>query len=86
MSRNREYNIKCIRPLPTARGSDPAVFAIRLVENHVAPERLAIDQVKALEKSGDAWLGANGELEGNLDSVISVRRRPERKAAGEVAT
>lgn len=64
---------------------DRAVFAVRLVENHVAPERLALDQVKTLEKRGGRWLVTNGELEGNLDNVISLRRHRSNKAAGEAA-
>jgi hypothetical protein len=63
--------------------ADRAVFAIQLIENHVASERLTIDQVKALEKRGGRWLMTNGELEGDLDSIISVMRR--RKKADEAA-
>ena len=65
--------------------SDRVVFAVRLVENHVASERLTLDQVKTLEKRGGRWLVTNGELEGNLDNVISVKRHRNSKAAGEAA-
>jgi hypothetical protein len=58
-----------------------AIFAIQLIENHVAPERLIIDQVKTLEKHGDTWLMANGTLEGNLNNIISVVRHRKSKIA-----
>ncbi len=57
---------------------DRAVVSVEILENHVAPERLAIVQTKNLVRHKEKWLLENGELEGNLDTIIRVRRRPRR--------
>lgn len=64
---------------------DRAVFAVELVENHVAAERLKIAQTKIEEKHGETWLLANGKLEGNLDDIITVNSRRARGASKNAA-
>ena len=54
------------------------VFAVRLIENHVAAESMMIVQTKIMEKHEGKWLVANGELEGNLDDIIIVKSRRKR--------
>ena len=53
--------------------ADAAVFAVELVEKHVARDRLMIVQRKKLSRHGQGWLLANGELEGSLDDIIKVK-------------
>lgn len=60
---------------------DSALVSVEILENHLAPERLAIVQTKKLIKHGQRWLLENGELEGNLDTIIGIRRRPRRSNA-----
>ncbi|UCD56565.1 MAG: hypothetical protein JSV16_12110 [Candidatus Hydrogenedentota bacterium] len=66
--------------------ADRALIEVELVENHIARERLVILQTKELTKQGQNWLLTNGELEGNLDSVIVVRSlRPRRPYTDSVS-
>ena len=53
--------------------AEAAFFAVELVENHVARDRLMIIQRKKLSRHGKGWLLANGELEGSLDDIIKVK-------------
>jgi len=57
-----------------------AVFSVELVENHVAKDRLMILQTKELAYHEGGWLLTNGELEGNLDDIITVRDPRARRA------
>lgn len=51
---------------------DRATVSLELLENHLARERLVVAQRKELVKEGNDWLLKCGELEGNLDEVITV--------------
>jgi hypothetical protein len=51
---------------------DRAMLSLELLESHLSRERLIVAQSKELIREGNDWLLKNGELEGNLDEVITV--------------
>ncbi len=78
-SRHKEFPYKhrtCFTPDRIEReelSGGRAIVSVALVENHVARERLMIAQTKELRRHGRQWLLSSGELEGDLDDIISVK-------------
>lgn len=59
-----------------------AVFRVELLENHAAPERMLVAQVKAVENCSGKWMLADGTFEGDMDDVITVKSWRAHRASG----